>query len=48
MEADKYELSHFRTRNREEVEFIDLLSGYIEDQNFWGAIGYLAQLQLPK
>ncbi len=56
-ENGQYELSRFRlaletrkrqTRNRDEVEFIDLLSGYIEDQNFWDAIGYLAHLQLPK
>ena len=56
-EDGQFELSRFRlaletrkrqTRNREEVELIDSVSGYIEDQNFWSAIGYLASVKLPK
>lgn len=56
-EDGQFELSRFRmalemrkrkTKDLDEADFIDQVSGYIEDPGFWNAIGYLDELPLPK
>ncbi len=56
-EDRQYQLDRFRlalkkrkreTNSRKEAEFIEFVSGYIEDPGFWQAIDYLNHLKLPE